>query len=105
MKIILIFLIVLLAGCATRPSMDELITEASQCVLEYNENGVIKPAPKEYKDGCWERVDRRIEVEDRRAARIKRNGGCLDRHAVVYCNNFGCRCTIASRRVFGRRPY
>lgn len=102
MKAFFVFLIVtaLSIGCATRPTTDELMAEAYQCVLEYNENGIIKEAPKEYRDECWAAAEKSMEIDDRREERRQKHEAeaamakfCRDQRMILACNHWGnCGC-------------
>ncbi len=103
MKHIPVIFAVLLAGCATT-SLEELKTEARECVdRSTNEMGVIG-ASAEQRTACWVGVNEKLDViakrEEEREAEKSKCGGRL----VEWCDWTGCRCVTreSARRTLGR---
>lgn len=108
MKTILVLIAAMsLASCAHQPSTDELMAEANQCVLEYNENGIIKPAPDEYKDECWVKFNDRSDAEMKREEKRKSATYCADIRMIEFCDKYGCGCAAVQsvQSVIGSRRY
>ncbi len=78
-------------GCAA--TMDELIQEAKECVATYTDtNGIVRHAPDEYRTQCWEAVNRRQDIIERREALKPDERGNCPTGLVVFKNNGNITC-------------
>jgi hypothetical protein len=93
-------------GCAS--SMDELMTEARECVdTSTNEFGVIG-ASDEQRAVCWADVNKRIEASEQREKRQEqKRGASCGPGLVAWCDWKGCVCISQSqvREIFRRAGY
>lgn len=99
MKYIFLFYVIALLGCAA--TTETLLEEAKKCVDDaavansvQSDTGIVIDATDEQRDQCWERVNRRVEAQEKRQQ--ERAEGKCPKGQVAWCDrrygpdNCGC---------------